>query len=409
MLPTSSNKPRWLVIVLIAGLCLQIGWYGLIFNQAIHQEKYLRTVDFICFYTAGRIARVGDWGNVYDMQRELAIQSSLAGEPLPMEKFLPYNRPPLLLPLQALMAVEAYTQAYLYWFVIRVLLVLIAGFWIFRMVRRLGWDRLSSWFFTIECILFYPIFIGLVKGQDTGLALLGMVVCLSGLVRTNDMESGLGLSLLVIRPQLALPLALPFIFKRRGVWWWFLGGAALLGLYSVLMVGWQGVRNFLILLAISAGGEIVAIHSFDMYNLMGMLIRSFPMMEMNIVNSISWAVYLLSIVLLCVWWARSSDIGSRHLGLAVILALFVSPHLHDHDLALLLIPAIALCIELVRRNLFSPLASSVLVLGISIYMAVVQLTPMKFIGVYLLMLLMAIALGYLGRPTPSLQPTKDAA
>ena len=379
----------------------------MIFYQAVSQESYQRKLDFVSFYTAGRIARIGDWSNVYDMQRELTIQNSIAGESLPMDEFLPYNHPPLLLPFQAWMAVDDYSQAFLYWIFIRGLLILIAGFWIFRMVRRLGWDCFSSWFFTIECLLFYPVFIGLIKGQDTSLALLGLVVCLSGLVRSNDMESGLGLSLLLIRPQLALPLSLPFIFKRRKIWWWFLAGAVLLGLYSVLMVKWQGVLDFLNQLAISANGEMVAIHSFAMYNLKGMLIRSFPVLETTVIPVITWAAYLLTIVIICVWWARSTDIHPRQFGLAVILVLFVSPHLHHHDLALLLIPIIVLCIELVRLYKLTSLGAAVLLMGITYYMAVILLTPINYSGTYLMMILLAGGLWVVGKSPTVLLPEKE--
>jgi hypothetical protein len=407
MLPSSSKRTGLLALILIAGLGLLIGWYGLIFSQSLKQAAYLRTVDFSIFYTAGRIARQGGWSDVYDLQRQLEVQGGLVGRSLTLDELLPFNHPPVLLPWLAVIAVDDYIQAYHTWMSVQILILLVMGFWIFRMVRKLEWDRLSSWLFTIVCVLFYPIFTGLLKGQDTSLALLGLAVCLSGLIGKNDREAGLGLSLLVIRPQLALCLGLPFIFKRRKIWWWFLGAASLLGVFSVLLVGWKGVQDFLHLLAISASGEQVVIHQFDMVNLKGMLIRLFPALNMDVVYAISWGAYLMAILLLCFWWARSADIGPRHLGLAVILALFVSPHLHDHDLALLLIPVAALCIELVRQNLLSPLASSVLVLGISIYMAVVQLTSVKFLGIYLLMLLTAVALGYLGRRTPTLQPTRE--
>jgi hypothetical protein len=407
-MPTaSSQKPKWSMIILIAGISLQVGWYWLMFDQALHQEDYLRKLDFISFYTAGRIARVGDWTRVYDMQREFESQSSIANRPLPMDEFLPYNHPPFLLPFQAWTAVDDYSQAFIYWILIRFLFILIAGFWIFRMVRRLGWDRLASWFFTIECILFYPLFIGLIKGQDTSLALLGLVVCLSGLVRSNDMESGLGLSLLLIRPQLALPLSIPFIFKRRKIWWWFLAGAVLLGLYSFLMVGWRGARDLLNQLVISANGETVAIHSFAMYNLKGMLIRSFPALETTVIPVITWAAYLLTIVILCVWWARSSEIHPRQFGLAVILVLFVSPHLHHHDLALLLIPIIVLCIELVRLNKLTSLGATALLMGITYYMAIILLTPINYSGSYLMMILLAGALWVVGKNPMIPLPVKE--
>jgi hypothetical protein len=216
-MPHQSTKNRdLLLLVFIAGLLFQLGWYGLIFTQSLKQEDYLRRVDFSIFYTSGRIVREEGWSLVYDMQNQLETQSRLVDRPLALNELLPFNHPPVLLPLQALLAVENYFEAYLLWMSAQVIVLLLMGYWIFHLVRKLGRDRLSSWFFAAECVLFYPIFIGLIKGQDTSLALLGLVVCLSGIIQVNDREAGLGLSLLVLRPQLALPLALPFIFKRRG-------------------------------------------------------------------------------------------------------------------------------------------------------------------------------------------------
>ena len=408
-MPQSPTKKRDLIlIVLVAGLLLQLGWYCLIFTQSLKQEDYLRRVDFSIFYTSGRIVREKGWSAVYDLQYQLEAQSNLVGRQLTHNELLPFNHPPVLLPLQALFAVENYIDAYLLWMSAQALILLVMGLWIFRMVHRLGWDRLSSWFFSTECVLFYPVFIGLIKGQDSGLALFGLVACLSGLIRVNDREAGLGLSLLVLRPQLALPLALPFIFKRRGVWWWFLGAALFLTVFSILLVGQQGVADFLKMLTVSANGEQVVIHAFDMVNLKGMLIRLFPAMEMTFIPVITWIIYLLVIFLLCLWWACSVDVSPQHLGLAVLLILFVSPHLHYHDLGLVIVPIIALCIGLVRQNRLSPLASAVMVLGISCYLAIIQLTPFKFIGIYLLLLSLAGALWYLGRQIPALQPSEEA-
>jgi hypothetical protein len=404
--PPQKNRDL-LLIVLIAGLLLQLGWYGLIFAQSLKQEDYLRRVDFSIFYISGRIVREEGWSAVYDLQNQREMQSRLVDRPLAQNELLPFNHPPVLLPLQALLAVENYIEAYLQWMSVQAMILLVMGFWIFRLVRKLGWDRLSSWFFAAECVLFYPLFIGLIKGQDTSLALLGLAVCLSGLIRANNREAGLGLSLLVLRPQLALPLALPFIFKRRGIWWWFLGAALFLSVFSALLVGRQGVQDFVKMLAVSANGEKVVIHAFDMVNLKGMLIRLFPDLVMTVIPVITWVIYLLVIFLLCLWWARSDDIGPRHLGLAVLLVLFVSPHLHYHDLGLAIVPVMALCIELVQDERLSPLASAVLVLGLSNYLAIIQLTPFKFIGIYLLMLSLAGALLYLGKPTLLHKPSEE--
>jgi len=404
---TSPHKPRWLVILIIAGLCLQLGWYYLIFSHSLNQPEYLRRVDFSIFYTSGRIAREEGWSKIYSLQEQLDMQSNLVGRQLALDELLPFNHPPVLLPVQVLFSGDDYIQSYQLWVAFQVLILLATGIWIFQIVRRLGWDILSAWLFSIECVLFHPMFVGLVKGQDTSLALFGLVVCLSGLLRNNDREAGLGLSLLVIRPQLALPLALPFVFKQRKVWWWFLGSALFLSLFSLFLVGFQGVQDFLTMLVVSTNGEQVVIHSFDMFNLKGMLIRLFPALEMTTIPVITWGAYLLGIILLCVWWSRSTQIGPRQLGVAIVMVLFISPHLHYHDLGLLLIPIIALCVEFVRKNLISPLASTALILGISLYLVIIQLTPLKFMGVYLLMVFLAFVLWYQGERITRIKPLKE--
>jgi hypothetical protein len=107
-----TKKRDLLLIVLIAGLLFQLGWYGLIFTQSLKQEDYLRRVDFSIFYTSGRIVREKGWSVVYDLQNQLATQSNLVGRQLTQNELLPFNHPPVLLPLQALVAVENYIEAY---------------------------------------------------------------------------------------------------------------------------------------------------------------------------------------------------------------------------------------------------------------------------------------------------------
>jgi hypothetical protein len=87
--------------------------------------------------------------------------------------------------------------------------------------------------------------------------------------------------------------------------------------------------------------------------------------------------------------------------------LFVSPHLHHHDLTLLLIPIIVLCIELVRLNKLTSLGAAVLLMGITYYMAVILLTPMNYSGTYLMMILLAGGLWIAGRNPTILLPAKE--
>lgn len=78
----------------------------------------------------------------------------------------------------------------------------------------------------------------------------------------------------VTRPQIAVILAVPFLFNRRRVWWWFCGGAAFLALYSLALVRFEGVRDFISLLRISAIGQGFGMNQNAMFNFTGMVLRT---------------------------------------------------------------------------------------------------------------------------------------
>lgn len=59
---------------------------------------------------------------------------------------------------------------------------------------------------------------------------------------------------MAICPHLALLLALPFLFKRHCVWWWFLLCASLLVIFNLAYAGVGGVEGFLRVLIVSGRG-----------------------------------------------------------------------------------------------------------------------------------------------------------
>jgi hypothetical protein len=148
----------------------------------------------------------------------------------------------------------------------------------------------------------------------------------------------------VIRPQIALILAVPFLFNRRKVWWWFVAGASLLMLFSVSLIGVRGVNDFIHLLLISAGGQGYGLNEVGMFNFTGMVLRFFPGVPVGLLHGLGWALFLAVLVGLSILWKISPLIHIRHLVLAACLCLFASPHLHFHDLGFLLVPFVGLII-----------------------------------------------------------------
>lgn len=385
------------VTIFILGIFLQLYWYGLLMAQTSGSVDFLKDIDFRILYTAGQIAREGDWNAVYDLERQRETQRQITGRPLEMTDVLPFNHPPVLLPLQWLVSFVDYQAAYLLWAGLSALVSLLNAWLVWRLTRRAGWPGLPAGFFAIQAFLFYPVFVSINKGQDTLFALIGLTVLLLGLQGSRAKLSGLGLALLTLRPQFALPLAVPFLFRQRKTWWWFVGFALVLVIYSVLMVGLQGVTDFLGLLAVTSSGETVLIHHADMYNLKGLLLRLFPQMTIEAASGVAWAAFALVLAFLCWLWARTEQVEFHHISLAITLSLFASPHLHYHDISFLFISTLGLCLVFIAKGLLSPGQAALLLLAESFYLAIVHITPANTWGVYLLMLGLAVLAGVAGR------------
>jgi hypothetical protein len=247
-----------------------------------------------------------------------------------------YNHVPYLLPLLALLVGESYVASFVRWALLLLTLYLGAALVLAGLLRGNGWGRHEIRLAAAGMLTFFPLFVSLMNGQDTAFAVMGLALWCGGLLGGRDWLAGLGLALTTVRPHLALFLAVPFLFRRQKVFGWFCAGAAGLALMSLLVVGPEGVRAFLELMQVSAAGEWYGLKQPEMLNLVGLLWRAAPGLGGPIVRWIGWAAFAVGLAGCCILWARTREIGARHLCRAVTVAVFLSPHLHYHDLTWLL-------------------------------------------------------------------------
>src|ERR1700690_146109 len=94
----------------------------------------------------------------------------------------------------------------------------------------------------------------------------------------------------------------------------------------------------------------------------------------------------MAIIYLCVVWGKNGVIEERHIGLAVILTIIGVPHIHYHDLALLLIPIYAVMRVMLDRKLLKPGEAVLLPLSISVvlFVSYFLLPVLKYFVPYLL-------------------------
>lgn len=387
------TRPRFGPILLTLALTLQATWYILLLATYIHTPANVEGADFISLYSAGRIAASGQYSLLYDLPTQMEVQGLLLGRSIQSGQFLSFYHPPLLVPILRIICTENYLSSYLRWLGVLVCILVAVAILINQLLKAIRWKNSERVIFITACMLFYPTFISVLKGQDTALLLLGGMLWMYGLFMEKDPLAGLGLAMLVIRPQIALVLAIPFLFKRRRVWWWFCACALALAIYSFILVGLKGTQGFIHLTFLSAGGEGYGINLNAMFNLIGMLVRIFPHADLGFVQNFSWIFYLSAIIGLSILWGHVSKIELWHLVLASSISVFISPHLHYHDLSFLLLPILGASLTIAPR--FQPGRSRIILAVLPVVCSLALLfadlwDPARFTIPYLLMLALPV-------------------
>lgn len=329
-------RPNYRRVFYTAGLLSLVLCYSLVWFRMITSQAERTGSDFISAYAAGRVASVRGGANVYNLDNQQEVQAQVVGFDLAPGQVLMFNHPPYLVPLLSLLMDENYIASLIRYFSVMVVLYILALIVLYRLLRSQGWERVPARLALAGMATFYPLFISLVNTQDTALLVLGGCLWLAGLRRRQDWLAGVGLALTTVRPQLALFLAVPFLFRRGGIFKWFSLSVGILAGIGLLAVGIRGFGSYVQILLTAAGGTSFGMHESDMVSLIGLITRLFPNGS-NIIHWVGWSLFFAALAAFCVVLRRARQLEDAHIILLVVSALFFSPHLHYHDLALLLV------------------------------------------------------------------------
>lgn len=384
-------------VFVIAGLASLTIVYVVLWVRMITSPSERVGADFIGFFTAARIFQKDGSDHVYDPAYQQAIEQEEVGFELVPGQVLLFNHMPYFLPLLSLIVDANYVNSFIRWAILLLIILVIDAVLLARLLPGQTFRRMDILIAAVSALLFFPTFTSLMNGQDSVFLLLGMALWTYGLLHNRDMLAGLGLSIVTIRPQLALILAIPLLFRkeRRRVWWWFLTGAFLLGILCLIVLGWDGICNLVNFLMVSAGGQWYGLHPEDMPTLSGLIRRTAPGADVQVIQFTSWGTYLITIAGLCIHFRKSKKIGEQQIGLAVLVSLFVVPYLHYHDLACLLIPILCLARVLDDGNFLEARNSALLPLIVSLMLLFGSLMPaLKYNVPYLVMILLILVLWF---------------
>jgi hypothetical protein len=291
--------------------------------------------DFSLTYVGARIVHQGLGSKLYDINFQKQIRDSLFEHPNPLF----YEHPPfeafLLSPLAAL----PFRAAYMIWGVFNAVVWLAMMFFL---RACLPWPRedlayLCLWF------LFAPVGVALFQGQSSILLLAFYAITFSSLRLKKQFRAGIWLGFGLVKLQFVFPFALIFLIRKK---WRFIAGFAssslLLGIISVVAVGWRGIADYAHLLSdVSKNPQNLSYGSaVDMPTIYGfahaLLGKVIGRTELNLV------VALLSLALL-VFIARRWGSEAEYRGDVLMFAssiaasLLTGSHMFTHDFSPMLL------------------------------------------------------------------------
>jgi hypothetical protein len=381
-------------VLLIAGTTILVLVYGIMALRVFSDPVQRTGSDFIAFYAAGRVAQVYSPSQIYDISLEQSIQQEVVKFELEPGQILLYNHVPFLLPFILAVTNWNYLDSFIRWAIL-LLAVFSAGIFLLRQIfLGKNWDKKDRRVVLFGLLLFFPSFISLLNGQDSAFTFFGLALWAVGLLTRRDWLSGLGLALVCVRPQIAFMLAAPFLFRRQRVLLWFAAFLSGLGLFSLAIVGPNGLIAFLKLLFVSAQGNWFGLHENAMVDLVGLLWRIVPGLGGSAIRSVGWAGYAAGLILLCFQWQRFHALEEQYICSAVVLALFFSPHLHYHDLALLIVPLAVTILHLTRKGNLSTRMASLLPLASSLFLLICSLIPLLKYNAPILWMVFLVFLAY---------------
>ncbi|MFZ5882861.1 MAG: glycosyltransferase family 87 protein [Chloroflexota bacterium] len=326
------------ILTLAAILSLAV-YYALTWTNML-DDLYERTgSDFMGFYTFGRISQSQGYPSIYKIEEQQKLQEEIVGHSVTP---IFYTHLPFIAPLARLLVVEDYIVSFKRWALVLLFLNALNVYLLMNLLQVSSFTKWNLVVLGLGAYLFDPTFSGFMNGQDTAILLTGAALWAYGLFSKEDFPAGLGLSLTTVRPQIALFLAIPFLFHRRRVLWGFVLGGSTLALISLGLLGKDGTLRFIESIRYIEGTVWRENHALDMPTISGIIRRNFTVSNYEPIQKMVWLCYALGIAAFGLWWRKLPALDERHIGLLSLSAIFFVPYAHYHDLILLLIPIFCL-------------------------------------------------------------------
>ena len=317
-------------LIVLSALALVVIYFAHIF------PRMQKGMDFPDFYAAARMVRDGRGRDLYFplVQNQYLIHYSgrigtyFIHPPFEALVYLPFA----LLPLR---------WAYAAWSMFKALqLIAVATVSEKCLLRCISWR-----FLVIAFLLFVPVLLDFLHGQDSLLLLLLLTLAFVLLERKRRVAAGCLMGCGLFKFHLVLPAVIPLlVVKRKGLVFGLASVTIAWLLVSILISGWAVITGYPQFLLQLTALPLAGIHDAQKANLRGLFGLLLPGYEHT-----AFYLTLLSSAFVMYLSVHSSllarqDFHSTRLSLAntVFAAVLVGYHLSPHDLTILLLPMVLL-------------------------------------------------------------------
>jgi hypothetical protein len=306
---------------------------GVIFYLFSRFPTLEKGTDFPHFYVAARMVRAGHGHEIYNFAAQQTFQARYAGR-IGNYYLHPLFEALLYLPLTYFSIV----QAYLFWSLLNaIFLIFTAKLTSRHFIPELDWQLLLA-----ALLLFPPVLLNFLQGQDSGLLFFIFVAALVLLQRGKIFLTGLVLGCGLFKFHLVLLVALVItLLKGRRFLAGFVIVASVFTGISAAIGGWGSFTEYFRFVRESSDQSLGGVHPLQMANLRGLTALILPPGKTAV---FILAVLSLLAVVSVLWVAirlrrRRRDAPVIQLyALAMIAALLTGYSLSPHDLAILLLP-----------------------------------------------------------------------
>lgn len=317
--------------------------------------------DFVAFYAAAALVSGGVADAIYQPEVVGAVEHAILGRPAGRDTGLAFMNPPFVAGLLQPLTWLSYGKAQAVWFAVSALTVVASLALLWPELRKLG--RRWALIFSVAALTSYPVFSSLLYGQLSPLILLSWVIFYRLSARGRDAGAGLALAASLMKPQLAVvPVLYLFTTRRwRALAGFATGAAALVGI-SVALAGPKATLiDYPTLLLQSIGWQeefgVNRVHMFGWNSFFTWLL---PPTESTPTLLLTVVLATLTLVAAALVWRRQRflDDGSRPTLALATATILASPHIHTHDLQILVLPAALLVAY--RRDAVSAVVAALL-------------------------------------------------